>query len=60
MAEFEALSHKQITKLSQENQTLSKDLEDTQQSLKQSAELEESSSKGQRATKKVDKADPEM
>jgi hypothetical protein len=31
-----------------------------QQSLKQSAELEESSSKGQRATKKVDKADPEM
>lgn len=31
-----------------------------QQSLKQSAELEESSSKGQRATKKVDKAGPEM
>ena len=31
-----------------------------QPSMKQSAELEESSSKGQRATKKVDKADPEM
>ena len=38
MAEFEALSHKQITKLSQENQTLSKDLEDTQQSFKQTQE----------------------
>jgi hypothetical protein len=31
-----------------------------QSSMKQSSELEESSSKGQRATKKVDKADPEM
>ena len=31
-----------------------------QPSMKQSAELEESSSKGQRDTKKVDKADPEM
>ena len=31
-----------------------------QSSMKQSSELEESSSKGQRATKKVDKVDPEM
>lgn len=31
-----------------------------QPSMKQSAELEESSSKGQRATKKVDKADAEF
>ena len=31
-----------------------------QPSMKQSAELEESSSKGQRATKKVDKADAEL
>jgi chromosome segregation ATPase len=38
MAEFEALSHKHITKLSQDNESLSKDLVDTQQVFKQTKE----------------------